>query len=797
MPTQHEILTAAIDGLAGGGDPAAAAALDRWDPSHWRSVLLDLPLDERGYRDRFLIDQDAEIVRLWRWWTADGGPDRPAQTAGYLGFYLLTIVALHCSERARFHGETDVRFAVGEETVTAARISAGLVADPRVRRAVQVLYDPAFGSEPATEETLAEWEKIDFDSLRFHRHGTTSVILYGRSAKPKASRHTEFAFKCLIYPYRQQPPIVAATRAYASRFEGFIPDDAPLVGVWASHDGWILMDFLKGETLADRLRSRPKAETKPRKTVVRPVDIAELDVLGSALLHALADLERLDYRHEDLSPSNIVVQSVGGGTRIRFIDLGVNHLHTRMLPGEAYGEAVYVAPEVRKGGGGDGQADLYSLGRILLAISGAELRPDGSLPDHSYVLSTGMARLLEDLVDADPGRRLLVTPIEEHDPVHGQDRNRIDQIRELFEREMAVIREAARLEPEGALEKARSLLPGSGTVSRQGRILRVRKRQAAELRRRGLAADVPRLRKAQRLHRWAWAAAFVLWGTAALVATWWVEDLGVGWQAKGIEMVNIAIAQTGSDFDFFAAMRLDGYDMPDPWENLPARLVGFSFALVNARLYLNLFAEISPLSPLPRRGRRRFLTWATEFGLRSMAVLPSLCVLIPTLLQGDWWPLATQIGLVWTAIVFTVFIAFERDTHRRAREAGLSTVPEGEFPPGRLVRWRPTLLIYCATVLVMGTLIMLDLVQDELVYACFVSLINLSIYYFKSAGADAPRVRTELSRAFLAAERLDHLEARRRAAAAAGPRTPSEGAPHADAGPAVDAVGGLAVADRA
>lgn len=760
MPTPTETLAAALDALTADGDPTAAAALDRWEPQHWREALLDLPLDEHGYYDRFHRHQRAEIERLWTWWTGTRGHRHTPETVGLLGLYLLTVTAVHCSERARFHGETTVTYTCGDTQVTAAHLSTELVADPRVRNALKTLYDPA-ATGPAPQDTLDQWALIDFDTLRFHRHGTTSIILYGKSADPKKSRRTEFALKCIVYPYQRLPAIADATRTYADRFDTFIPDDAPLVVVWASHDNWILQDFLTGQTLAERLRTRPRTEPRPRRTAIRPIDIAELDLLGNALLYALADLVRLGYRHEDLSPSNIIVQDFGSTARMRFIDLGVNHLHTRTLPGESYGEAVYVAPEVRKGGHGDDQADLYSLGRLLLAISGSGLGPDGSLPDHTYVLSTGMARLLEDLVDADPDRRLLVTPIEPPEaPESAQGRNRIDQIRELFQREMEVIREAARLEPEGAMERLKDLLPGSGTVSRQGRIMRVRQRQAAAMRDQGRTADVSRLRQAQRLRRWAWGAAFLLWGTAALVATWWLEDLGIGWQAKWIEVVNIALAKAGSDFDFFAAMRMDGYVVPDPWGNLPARLVGFSFALVNARLYLNLFAEISPLSSLPRRGRHRFLTYATEFGLRSMAVLPSLCVILPTLVQGDWWPLATQIGLVWTAAVFSVFIAFERDIHRRARTAGLSTVPEGEFPPGRLARWRPTLVIYCVPVLGIGTLIMLDLVQDELVYASFVSLINLSIYYFKSAGADAPRVRTELSRAFLAAERLDRLDAR-------------------------------------
>lgn len=763
MSKTTELLTGSLRSLKAGGDSdGAPAAIEAWKPSDWRKALLDLPLDERGHYERFQVDHSTEIERLWLWWVeARHGRSRfRPETVGYFGFYLLTVVAIHCSERARFHGEPDVEFEIAGRPLTATTISAGLVENAWVRNAIKQLYNPRFGptnngSGSDTEQARNGWQKIDFDSLRFHRHGTTSIILRGRSSRPEDSPSGELALKCLVYPYQRQTPITRATRSYAKDYSAFASHDAPIAGVWASHESWILMTFLHGQTLAERLQSRPKVPLSSRKVIIRQIDIDELDRLGSALLYALSELERQGLRHEDLAPSNIIVQDRGGSTQIRFVDLGVNHLHARALPGEPLGEARYAAPEVRRLGQSDGQADLYSLGRLLLAISGTELQPDGALPNHTYVLSTGMARLIEDLVDIDPSNRLLVTPV---DP----DRSRLDQVLEVFRDEMELIHESARLAPEGAIEKLRSHAPGAGTVSRQGRIMRVRKRQSGKS---------PYLDQAQRLQRWAWVAAILVWATAALVVSWWAEDLGIGWQAKWIEIVNNVLAGSGTDVDPFAAIRVDGYDMPDPIGNLPARIVAVSFALVNARLYLNLFADLSPLSQLPRTGRQRFLTVATEIGLRSMAVLPSLSVMVPTLFNGSWWTISTQLSLVWTAVVFSVFIAFEQDTHRRARAEGLSTVPELEFPPGRLVRWRPSLLLYCAATLVLGTLIMFEQVQDVLVYACFVAMINLSIYYFKSAGSDAPRVRTELSRAFLAAERLDHLEARR-----AGRTQPRSGA---------------------
>lgn len=767
MPAPIEVLADATAALTGGADAAAALRpLGSWRAATWRKALLELPLDERGFHDRFLVKRRDAVAGLWRWWSDPGSrdPETSAETAGFLGFYLLTLVAMHCSDRARFHSEPAASIALAG--TDAAAISGRLVEDAEVRRVIEQLHHPRLGrprtrdaDRAPSQQTLDRWKEIDFGSLAFHRHGTTSIIL--TSARAGDGGRPQFALKCLIYPYQKQPAIAAATRSYRDRYGKGASTTSPLVKVWASHDSWILMEFLPGQTLAERLRERPKAPHTPRKAVIRPIDIEELDHLGTALLTALSRLEQEGHHHDDLTPSNIIVVHEEGDLdkpRIRLIDLGVNHLHTRMLSGSAEGEAAYVAPEVRAEGTGDDRSDLYSLGRLLLAVSGADLNPDGTLPDHSYVLSVGMARLFEDLVDADPDRRLLVTPI---DP----GRNRYQQIGAVFRGEMEVLHEGARMAPVGWLEKLRSLSPGAGTVARQSRILAVRK---------GQTANSAHLHQSRRLTRWAWLSAFFLWSTAAVVMMWWARDLGIAWQAKWFELINNVFNRDGPGMVFFDDIRAADYEIPDLEGNLPARLVGASFALVNARLYLNVFAELSPLTPLRRKGMLRVRTVTTEVVLRSMAILPSVCVLVPTLVQRDWWPLATQVGLVWSAVLITVCLWFERDTHRRAREEGLSTVPEGEFPPGRLVRWRPTLLVYCVAVLSIGTLIMLDVVKDELVYASFVTLINIAIYYFKSAGTDAPRVRTELSRAFLAAERLDHLRARREAAVPHGPRRAPE-----------------------
>lgn len=768
MATPIDVLSTSLPALIDHppGSPAlgpasrAADTIRAWQTPQWREALLGLPLDERTYADRFEITRQADIERLWRWWCAGTPAPASPETVGYLGFYLLTVVAMHCSDRMRFHGDRPEEVEVAG--ATSDLLCRTLVADPRVQAAIAALYDPL----PATDDlTLTEWRTIDVGSLAFHRQGTTSLILAGHVTRPSRGRAAQFALKLVIYPYLTVPAITSATRDYLTDHSSPTGGYSPAVTVWASHDSWILMDFVPGRTLAEclaeRLTERAAERPSPAREIARPVDVQQLEVLGDALLRGLAELEAEGRRHGDLSPSNIIVQRDGGSraARVRFVDLGVNHLHTQSLAGSVQGEAAYVAPEVRSTGVGGDRADLYSLGVLLVAIGGIAPSAPGTVPDQFYVASAGMARLLEDLVDADPARRLLVSRID-----HGS--NRVEQVGTLFRDEVEVLREN---EPDddGWLQAVHRYAPGAGTVSRQRRIWRVRSMQA---RRGGSAAGTAHppldrlqrahLHRARRLRLWAVLCAVGLWSTTALVLTWWARDLGLDWQARWFDLLNQVSGRSGSGLVFFDDVR--EYPIPDPAGNLPSRLVALTTALVSARVYLGILADLSPSSGLPRRGMLRVRTVVAAVGMRSPVVVPALCVLLPTLVQRDWWPLATQVFVLWIYLVVSASLWFARDANRRARAAGLSTVPPGEIHPlARLEAWQPTMLIYTVVVLLFGTLIQLGLLQDELAYASFASVVNIAIWYFKCGVTDAPYVRAGLSRAILAAERLDHLNGRR------------------------------------
>lgn len=749
----------------------AEGRLNGWSPRDWRTALLDVPLDERAYADRFLVDRVAEIDGLWTWWSAPEPDARvtPA-VAGYLGLFLLTLISMHRSDRMRYHGEAYEAVAVSGQSTDA--LCTVLVADPRVQEAIKRLYAPP----PQKDKKAASvWGRVDFSTTAFHRGGTTSFILTVDTVPLPGVRTSRYTLKCLIYPYLRNPAIVKATNDYDQEFGGERGDDSPLVAVWASHDSWIIMEFLEGATLADRLREIAEDRKDPKSELLRPVDIEQLRVLGTLLLNAMSALAEEVGHHNDLTPSNIIVQEENGApVRIKLIDLGVNFLHTRTLVGAESRESVYIAPEVKASGVGGDLADLYSVGMVLISIGGIPHSAPGTVPDQFYVASVGLARLLEDLVDADPEQRLAVSGI---DPGRG----RFAEIRDLFACEIEVLEAAEKDKPKTAYQRLKYLLPGVNAVNRQREIWKVRRRQAKRIDRRKHPMRAHHVRQARGLKRWAVACALISWATLALILTWWSRDLDFFWQAKWVEYSNGLLNRSGDQgILLLDDLRAPDYEIPDAWNNLPVRIVAISYAIPGLRLYMNVFADMTPHSALRRGGWRGVRTAAASFMMRGSAIYPSVYILLPTLVQRKWWFLFSPLGVITVAVLITACLWFALDANARARAwnggKGLSTVPKGEIMTlQRLKSWQPTAWLYAVPVVIIGIFLYNDRLQDELMYAIAIALINIGIQTFKNTGTDAPYVRAGLTRAILAAERLDVLEARRKAAAAA-PR-PREGEP--------------------
>ena len=166
--------------------------------------------------------------------------------------------------------------------------------------------------------------------------------------------------------------------------------------------------------LRDRFRRRPHGRTHERISLAAKV--------GPALykaLHKLAEgkhLSELDQhtQHLDLSPSNILVRRDAkdededeDAWSFRFIDLGRNNLYSRQVGIADHDDAVYVSTEV-KNRSQSATSDVYSVAVILIEILTGLKPRDGIVPDAIYRMSPALGQVLEDSMDDDPRKRLLL-----------------------------------------------------------------------------------------------------------------------------------------------------------------------------------------------------------------------------------------------------------------------------------------------------------------------------------------------------------------------------------------------------
>src|SRR5688572_22164787 len=132
-------------------------------------------------------------------------------------------------------------------------------------------------------------------------------------------------------------------------------------GYLPSGDGYIVMEFLEGQSLARRLKKRGKMQEGEAALLMRSVCSA----LGAA--HAKGIV------HRDLKPDNIFLTpdpDAATGERPKILDFGIAKLNVGLTgPGNAtktgavMGTPTYMSPEQCKGTGEvDHRADLYSIG---------------------------------------------------------------------------------------------------------------------------------------------------------------------------------------------------------------------------------------------------------------------------------------------------------------------------------------------------------------------------------------------------------------------------------------------------
>jgi serine/threonine-protein kinase len=148
----------------------------------------------------------------------------------------------------------------------------------------------------------------------------------------------------------------------------------------------IVMEFVDGESLAERLQREPLDQS---------TSLTLLAQIASALDHA----HEQGVVHRDVKPSNILIAEDGTA---KLADLGIATAVDATAitgSGNVIGTLAYIAPERLRGEGGDTAADVYSLAAVAFELlSGRRAHPEKT-PDQ---LVRRIEQGAPDLLDADP-----------------------------------------------------------------------------------------------------------------------------------------------------------------------------------------------------------------------------------------------------------------------------------------------------------------------------------------------------------------------------------------------------------
>ena len=167
---------------------------------------------------------------------------------------------------------------------------------------------------------------------------------------------------------------------------------------------FLTMEFLEGETLADKLRRGPLPEIKAR-------------AIARQLAEGLAAAHRNRVIHGDLKSSNVILTTgADGTTRAVITDFGLARRpeaaqRSAQSSGLA-GTPDYMAPELWKGQKASIASDLYALGVILYELAsshrpyGPEVRWEERLTRKPPSVHPQWDRILTRCLDPDPARRL-------------------------------------------------------------------------------------------------------------------------------------------------------------------------------------------------------------------------------------------------------------------------------------------------------------------------------------------------------------------------------------------------------
>jgi serine/threonine protein kinase len=141
------------------------------------------------------------------------------------------------------------------------------------------------------------------------------------------------------------------------------------LGSLPNGDRYMVMEFLEGESLSDRIRARGRLSMEEAFYVLRQV------------LEGLAAAHSAEIVHRDLKPDNVFVLKGRRGQRdfVKLLDFGISKFNklgdsafSMTSTGAVLGTPYYMSPEQARGKGIDQRTDVYSTGVILYeCVTGA------------------------------------------------------------------------------------------------------------------------------------------------------------------------------------------------------------------------------------------------------------------------------------------------------------------------------------------------------------------------------------------------------------------------------------------
>jgi len=642
-----------------------------------------------------------------------------------------------------------------------------VLADTRVRRLLQEMLSPE-----ENDPGKAVWSELHWGpELRLHALGTTSfVIVLQRFANNEAE---PVALKVLHMRFADRHPVRTAAREFACTQQARqgASSSRAACRVYASTDRWVAMEFIEGWTVRDWLQRwkearglTPKLSRIPwlrANTAWGPI-VNVLEYLGCPLAEALASFHQTTgCYHGDLMPGNVILQGAGlesvpvadrderyspltSELRVRFIDWGSNFIIGRMVETEDP-DSEFRPP---KGEEMSMEADAYSFGKLLRALAVPNDPSGAVIPLPVYAEFPLLGRLLEDVLDPDPRRRLVL--VEKRLSSEVATANLPAALIEVVRTETLFGKD--RLRWQDMVRRVGRLLLDLVFLALRGRAKPPNGDSSSEF---SLRARVIRLAVA------ASVSALAMFVGVAMTVGGLLQDFAVRyrWPTSILGLSNIFSLGVFRGAGARPIGRIAAY--------APAHLAGVSFVVAGFLYYQVIFSLLGPLGLRAaglRAPRKALILRLVGAVIRSWTLITVALVAIGNLFEPRWWLGLACLGVGLLAMSNSVCWRFERSVWREVRELENGRHGKGLYATDSQAyiivgadffqNWCRTSIGYFLALLLLFVLQQLGKLHDVAVYVAVIVGVNLVVLVWNAVLSLGSTVRGRLARAFALEEHL-------------------------------------------